>query len=123
MKEKDRIFVAYTKKNDRDKGTLHLMIELDLEVTLSLDMITRNTLPSSKCVYYVSHLYFSGLSLRKTSERLSKLFKRNHVFFAKKWSWIRKYYPKRILLRKKIISEHNIDETLIKIGSAEFISI
>ncbi|MDR4492378.1 MAG: hypothetical protein R2685_16025 [Candidatus Nitrosocosmicus sp.] len=59
-------------------------------------MFTRNKTPSSKYVYYGLHLYFSGLSLRKTSERLSQIYKRNHVFFAKKWNWIQKYKPLKI---------------------------
>ncbi|MGE0690915.1 MAG: hypothetical protein AB7O87_10010 [Candidatus Nitrosocosmicus sp.] len=41
-------------------------------------MFTRNKTPS-KYVYYALHLYFSGLSLRRAFERLSQLFKRNHV--------------------------------------------
>jgi len=59
-------------------------------------------------------LYFSGLSLRKASERLSQLFKRNHVSI---WNWIQKYKPLKIQDRKKKILEYIVDETLIKIGS------
>ncbi|WP_172602212.1 hypothetical protein [Candidatus Nitrosocosmicus franklandus] len=36
-------------------------------------MNTRNRTPS-KYVYYGLHLYFSGLSLRKASERLSQMY-------------------------------------------------
>ena len=60
-------------------------------------------------------IYFSGLSLRKTSERLSSCFiKRNHVSI---WNWIQKYKPKKIFERRKKIEEFIIDEKLIKIGS------
>ena len=76
-------------------------------------MITRNKTPS-KYVYYGLHLYFSGLSLRKASERLSQLFKRNHVSI---WNWIQKYKPLKIQARKRKILEYIVDETLIKIGS------
>ncbi|WP_154670565.1 hypothetical protein [Candidatus Nitrosocosmicus sp. SS] len=45
-------------------------------------MLTRNRTPS-KYIGYGLYLYFSGLSLKKASERLSQIYKRNHVFFAK----------------------------------------
>ena len=57
---------------------------------------------------YIGHgLYFylfSGLSLRKTYERLSSCFiKRNHVSV---WNRIQKYKPKKIFDRKKKIKNH-----------------
>jgi putative transposase len=76
-------------------------------------MFTRNKTPS-KYVYYGLHLYFSGLSLRKASERLSQMYKRNHVSI---WNWIQKYKPVKIQDRKRKILEYIVDETLIKIGS------
>ncbi len=76
-------------------------------------MFTRNKTPS-KYVYYGLHLYFSGLSLRKASERLSQLYKRNHVSI---WNWIQKYQVRRISSKRKRISEYIVDETLLKIGS------
>jgi putative transposase len=77
-------------------------------------MNTRNR-TSSEYIDYGLYFYFSGLSLRKTSERLSSCFiKRNHVSV---WNWIQKYKPKKIFERKKKIEEFIIDETLIKIGS------
>ena len=79
-------------------------------------MITRNKTPS-KYIYYGLYLYFSGLSLRRAAERLSYIFKRNHVLLAKKWNWIQKYHPKRISSKRKRIAEYIIDETLIKVGS------
>jgi putative transposase len=79
-------------------------------------MNTRNRTPS-EYVKYGLYLYFSGLSLRRTSERLSCLIKRNHVSI---WNWIQKYKPKKIISKKKRIAEFIIDETLIKVGS-EFI--
>jgi putative transposase len=59
-------------------------------------------------------LYFSGLSLRRTSERLSYFIKRNHVTI---WNWIQKYHPKKISSKRKRISEFIVDETLLKVGS------
>ena len=79
-------------------------------------MFTRIKTPS-KYVHYGLHLYFSGLSLRKASERLTQLYKRNHVLLAKKWNWIQKYRPLKIQDRKRKILEYIVDETLIKIGS------
>jgi putative transposase len=70
---------------------------------------------SSKYVYYALQLYSSGLSLRKTSERLSNVhIRRNHVSI---WNWIQRYKPKRIFQSRRTISEFIIDETLIKAGS------
>ncbi len=65
-------------------------------------------------MYYGLYLYFSGLSLRKVSERLSCFIKRNHVTI---WNWIQKYHPKKISSKIKMVSEYVIDETLIKVGS------
>jgi putative transposase len=61
------------------------------------------------------HFYFSGLSLRRASDRLSSCFiKRNHVFI---WNWIQKYKPRKLSSRKKRIEEFVVDETLLKIVS------
>jgi transposase-like protein len=79
-------------------------------------MFTRNKTPA-EYVYRGLYLYFSGLSLRRTSERLSCFIKRNHVLLAKKWNWIQKYHPKKILTRSKRIFEFIVDETLLKVGS------
>ena len=65
-------------------------------------------------IYYALKLYFSGLSLRKTSQRLLPLIKRNHVSI---WNWIQRYKPKKIMERRKRIVEFIIDETLIKVGN------
>ena len=68
----------------------------------------------SKYIYYALHLYFSGLSLRKASHRLSTSFiKRNHVSV---WNWIQRYRPMKIMRRSKKVAEFIIDETLIKAG-------
>ena len=76
-------------------------------------MITRNRTPS-KYVCYGLYLYFSGLSLRRTSERLSYFFKRNHVSIL---NWIQKYKPQRISYSRRKTTEYIVDETLIKVGS------
>ena len=77
-------------------------------------MNTRNRTPS-EYVKYGLYLYFSGLSLRRTSERLSCLIKRNHVSI---WNWIQKYLPKKLLSStKRKIDKYIVDETMVKIGS------
>ncbi|HEX5519680.1 MAG TPA: DDE-type integrase/transposase/recombinase [Candidatus Nitrosocosmicus sp.] len=77
-------------------------------------MVYRNRTPS-KYVGYALYFYFSGLSLRRTAERLSSCFiKRNHVSI---WNWIQKFKPQKILSKKINVLEYIIDETLIKIGS------
>jgi putative transposase len=75
----------------------------------------RSNRTSSKYIYYALQLYFSGLSLRKTSQRLSTttFIRRNHVSI---WNWIQRYKPKRIFQKKSKVSEFIIDETLIKAG-------
>jgi putative transposase len=73
----------------------------------------RNRTPS-EYICYGLYLYFSGLSLRRASERLACFIKRNHVSI---WNWIQKYKPLKIQVKKKKILEYIVDETLIKIGS------
>ncbi len=73
----------------------------------------RNRIPSEH-VCYGLYLYFSGLSLRRASQRLSCFVKRNHVSI---WNWIQKYKPTRVSSNRKRIAEHVIDETIIKVGS------
>jgi putative transposase len=76
----------------------------------------RRTRTPSKYIYHALYLYFSGLSLRKTSEHLLPFVKRrNHVSV---WKWIQHYRPKKILQRKrKKVQEFIVDETLLKVGS------
>ncbi len=69
---------------------------------------------SPEYVYRALYLYFSGLSLRRTSARLSYCIKRNHVTI---WNWIQKYQPKLIKTKQRRISEFILDETLLKVGS------
>ena len=68
----------------------------------------------------VLYFYFSGLSLRKTSERLPSCFirERNHVSINLELDTNKSINPKRYLKgKRKKIEEFIIDETLIKIGS------
>ena len=77
-------------------------------------VIGRNRTPS-EYIGYGLYLYFSGLSLRRTSQILPSYFiKRNHVSI---WNWIQKYKPQRISSKKKKFEEFVVDETLLKIGS------
>jgi putative transposase len=76
-------------------------------------MINRNRTPS-EYVRYGLYLYFSGLSLRRSSERLSCFVKRNHVSI---WNWIQKYRPQKIKSRKRRLSEYIVDETMLKVNS------
>jgi putative transposase len=76
---------------------------------------SKRTRTPSKYIYHALYLYFSGLSLRKTSEHLLPFVKRNHVSV---WKWIQHYRPKKILQRKrKKVQEFIVDETLLKVGS------
>jgi putative transposase len=44
---------------------------------------------------------------------LSQFVKRNHISI---WNWIEWYKPKKILQKKRRVSEFIIDETLLKVG-------
>lgn len=76
-------------------------------------MNSRNRTPS-EYIGYGLYLYFSGLSLRRTAERISHFVRRNHVSI---WNWIQKYNPRKISVRRRKISGYIIDETLVKVGS------
>ena len=73
---------------------------------------------SLKYVYYALKLYSSGLSLRRTSQHLSLIIKRNHVSV---WNWIQKYKPKKIFQKRSKIQEFIVDETLIKVSSNDYV--
>ena len=77
-------------------------------------MLTRNKTPPEYVCCDGMYLYFSGLSLRRTAQRLSYYIKRNHVTI---WNWIQKYHPIKISSKSKRISEYIVDETLLKVGS------
>ena len=64
-----------------------------------------------KYICHTSYLYFSDLSLRKTSEHhLLPFVKRNHVSI---WNWIQKYKSKKILQKRNKIQEFLEDEKVI----------
>jgi putative transposase len=67
-----------------------------------------------KYIYYALQLYSSGLSLRKTSQRLFPIIKRNHVSI---WNWIQKYKPQKIIQKKMKVMEFIIDGTLLKLSN------
>ncbi len=67
----------------------------------------------SKYIYYALYLYFSGLSLRKTSEHLLPFVKRNHVSV---WKWIQRYKPTKLWKKRRKVSGFIVDETLIRVG-------
>jgi putative transposase len=77
-------------------------------------IVKRRSRTPSKYIYYVLHLYFSGLSLRKTSEHLSPFIRRYHVSI---WNWIQRQRPEKIFQRKRsTVSEFIVDETIFKVG-------
>jgi putative transposase len=85
-------------------------------------MNSRNRTPS-EYIQFSLYFYFLGLSLRRSSERLSSHFiKRNHVYLSGTGykNIILRKYP---LKEKENLSEYSCiqkDETIIKVGS-EFI--
>jgi putative transposase len=79
---------------------------------------TRNR-TSSPYIGRALYLYFLGLSTRNVAKAMFcfRKVKRSHVLLAKKWKWIQKYHPRKILTRSKRIFEFIVDETLLKVGS------
>ena len=81
-------------------------------------MYCRNRTPS-EFIGYGLYLYFLGLSFRNAAKALKWFIKISHVSI---WKWIQKYKPKKIFTKKKRkIDGYIIDETLIKVGSSEYI--
>jgi len=81
-------------------------------------MYCRNITPS-EFIGYGLYLYFLGLSFRNAAKALKWFIKISHVSI---WKWIQKYKPKKIFTKKKRkIDGYIIDETLIKVGSSEYI--
>src|ERR1041384_6586844 len=73
----------------------------------------KNRTPS-KYIYYALQLYISGLSLRKTSKRLSQFVKRNHISI---WNGFNNgTSQRRCHYRRKEWYELIIDEILLKVG-------
>jgi hypothetical protein len=71
-------------------------------------MNSRNRTPSEYIGYYgLLYLYFSGLSMRRTAERISYFVKRNHVSI---WNWIQKY---SIIPEKYRLGEGRFQDTLL----------
>ena len=75
---------------------------------------TRNR-TSSSYIGRALYLYFLGLSTRNVAKAMFcfRKVKRSHVAI---WKWIQKYHPRKILSKRKRISEFIIDETLLKVG-------
>jgi hypothetical protein len=67
----------------------------------SISTINIGNRTSLEYVYYDLFLYYSGLPLRRTSERLSCFIKRNHVLLAKKWNWSHTCHPLYVSSKRK----------------------
>ena len=73
-----------------------------------------------KDIVYTLHLYFGGLSLRNTFKALSRFVKKSHIVVIRDGQ-IQKYKPKKLSCLRKKIDEYIIDETMIKVGSSEYV--
>ena len=78
-------------------------------------MSSTRTRTSSSYIGRALYLYFLGLSTRNVAKAMFcfRKVKRSHVAI---WKWIQKYHPRKILSKRKRISEFIIDETLVKVG-------
>src|SRR5437763_1169424 len=77
-------------------------------------MSKRRSRTSPKHVYHALQLYYPGLWLRETSQRLPQLIKRNHVSIRNS---IQRYKPEKMFQTGCKPSEFIIDKTLIKVGN------
>ena len=82
-------------------------------------MLTRRNRTSSLDIDHALYLYFLGLSTRGVSKAMFFLnkVKRSHVAV---WKCIHKYPPKKIISRRKRISEFIVDETLVKLVQSSY---
>jgi putative transposase len=79
-------------------------------------MFSKRNITSTWYIESGLYSYFLGLSTRGVSKALfflNKVKRSHHVII---WKWIQKY-PKKILSKRKRISEFIVDETLVKVGS------
>jgi putative transposase len=78
-------------------------------------MFGKRNRTSSSYIGRALYLYFLGLSTRNVAKAMFcfRKVKRSHVAI---WKWIQKYHPRKILSKRKRISEFIIDETLLKVG-------
>jgi putative transposase len=82
---------------------------------MPISIVIRRIRTPSVHIGYGLYFYFSGLSLRGTSQTLSSCFtKRNRVSIR---NWIQKHKPRRLSSKKKKVGEFVVDETLFEIGS------
>ena len=82
-------------------------------------MYCRNRTPSEFIGYGLYLYLLDGLSFRNAAKALKWFIKISHISI---WKWIQKYKPKKIFTKKKRkIDGYIIDETLIKVGSLEYI--
>ena len=63
-----------------------------------------------------TYLYFSGLSLRKTSEKHYYCHLSKEIMYQSIWNWIQHYKPTKVWQKRRKISQFIIDETVIRVG-------
>jgi putative transposase len=79
---------------------------------------TRTRTSFEDIAYGLYFLYFLGLSFRNASKALSsRIIKRSHVAI---WKWVQRYNPKRIIYKRRKVSEFIINETQIRVGNKHF---
>lgn len=78
-------------------------------------MFGKRNRTSSSYIGRALYLYFLGLSTRNVAKAMFcfRKIKRSHVAI---WKWIQQYHPRKILSKRKRISEFIVDETLLKVG-------
>jgi putative transposase len=82
-------------------------------------IMSKRSRTSPKRVFYMLQLYLAGLSLRKTSQRLPQLIKRNQIHS----NWIQRYKSEKMFQTGCKPSEFIIDETLIKVGNDYYVCL
>ena len=68
------------------------------------------------CILWFVFVFFR-IVLKANIRKTSIFHKEKSCFLCQKWNWIQKYNPRKIISRKRRISEFIVDETLLKVGS------
>jgi len=70
---------------------------------------------------YGLYLYFLGLSTRNVTKALSFLYIVERSHHVSIWKWIQTYKPVKLSYKRRKMSEFVFDETIIQVGSVEFL--
>ncbi|HEY6165142.1 MAG TPA: hypothetical protein VIW25_09525, partial [Nitrososphaeraceae archaeon] len=106
----------------RSNGSVQLTINLQLKTPYFFKWSYSKEAELLQSIFTTpyTYLYFSGLSLRKTSEKHYYCHLSKEIMYQSIWNWIQHYYkPTNKDMAEEEnenIAIHYIDETLIRVG-------